>query len=157
MRPWTKRTLFGLIGATVALGGLTACGHRYSHERFSSMSAEQQAELRKRAVDKVSSRLDLNADQKARLETLALKLHEQRMALRGGTDPRAEVRSLVAGEKFDRAKAQALVSGKVTTVNTGSPEVIAALGDFYDSLNPAQQAKVREYMDKRHHGWWHRG
>ena len=34
-------------------------------------------------------------------------------------------------------------------------KVVAALGDFYDSLNPAQQQKVREFM--QHRGGWRRG
>ena len=157
MRPWIKRTLIGLFGATVLAGGLAGCGHRYAHERFSSMSTEEKAEFRKRAVDRVASRLDLNADQKARLDTLAARLHEQGAALRGTTDPRAEVRSLVAGEKFEREKAQALVAGKVAAVNAKSPEVIAAFGDFYDSLSPAQQEKVRGFLERGRHGWWHRG
>jgi Spy/CpxP family protein refolding chaperone len=67
------------------------------------------------------------------------------------------VQALVAGEKFDRARAQALVSEKTAAVNAKSPEVIAALGDFYDSLNPTQQAKVREFMQHRNGRWWHRG
>lgn len=157
MRKWIKRTLFGLFGATVLLGGLSACAYRSGHERFSSMTGEQRAEFRKRMVDRVASRLDLNADQKARLEVLAQKLHEQGQAVRGSDDPRAEVRSLVAGEKFDRQKAQALVGAKLSAINTGSPAVIAAFGDFYDSLSAAQQEKVRGYLDRRHHGWWHRG
>jgi Spy/CpxP family protein refolding chaperone len=156
MRPWIKRSLFGLFGATVALG-LTACGHRYAHERFSSMTPEQQAEFRQRVVDRVASRLDLNAEQKQRLDTLAAKLQEQRTALRGTGDPRAEVRSLIAGDKFDRTKAQSMVGEKVAAVNAGSPQVIAAFGDFYDSLSPAQQEKVRDFLQNRGHGWWHRG
>jgi protein CpxP len=156
MRPWIKRTLYGLLGATVALGGLTACGQRYAHERFSNMSAEEQAQVRQRMVDRVARRLELDAEQKKRLDTLTTKLQQQRAAVRGVTDPRAEVRSLVAGEKFDRSKAQALIGEKLAAVNAGSPEVISAFGDFYDSLSPAQQAKVRGFMDRRH-GWWHRG
>ena len=41
------------------------------------------------------------------------------------------MQSLVAGDKFDRSKAQALVAEKTAAVGTKSPEVIAALGDFY--------------------------
>jgi len=152
MRPWIKRTLFGLFGATVALGGLTACGQRYTHERFSAMSPEEQAQFRNRAVERVASRLELNGDQKQRLDTLFVKLNEQRMALRGTTDPRAEVRSLVAGDKFDREKAKTLIADKIAAVNAKGPEVIAAFGDFFDSLTPAQQAKVREFLQHRH-GW----
>lgn len=157
MRPWIKRSLFGLFGATVALGGLTACGHRYAHERFSHMSAEEQAEFRQRAVGRVADRLELNQEQRQRLDALAVRLQQQRAAIRGVTDPRSDMRSLIAGEKFDRAKAQALVTEKVAAVSAGSPETIAALGDFYDSLSPAQQAKVRDFLERRHHGWWRRG
>ena len=157
MRPWIKRSLFGLFGASVALGGLTACGHRYGHERFSAMSAEEQADFRKRAVERVAGRLDLNEEQRKRLDALAGKLQEQRAALRGASDPRADVRSLVASEKFDREKARTLVGDKVAAVNAKSPEVIAAFGDFFDSLSPAQQEKVRGFLERRRHGWWHRG
>ena len=99
----------------------------------------------------------LNEDQKKRLDALAGKLHEQRLALRGATDPRADVRALIAGDKFDRDKARTLVGDKVAAVNTKSPEVIAAFGDFFDSLSPAQQAKVRGFLERRRHGWWNRG
>ena len=29
MKPWIKRTLFGLFGVSLLVGGLTACGHRH--------------------------------------------------------------------------------------------------------------------------------
>lgn len=157
MRTWIKRTLYGLFGATVVLGGLTACGHRYAHERFGDMSTQEQAEFRQRGLDRVARRLDLNAEQKKRLDVLADKLLAQRQALRGATDPRADVRALIAGEKFDRARAQSLLGEKLTAVQAGSPEVIAAFGDFFDSLTPAQQAQVRDFTQHRHRGWWRRG
>ncbi len=152
MRTWIKRTLFTLFGAGLVVGGLTACGHRYDHHG-AQMSTEDAAKFRGRMVEKVASRLDLNADQTRRLTVLGDKLHAQRVALTGaGADPRAQVKALVAGDKFDRAKAQALVSEKTAALNAGSPEVIAAAADFYDSLTPAQQEKVRDFMQRRH-GW----
>jgi protein CpxP len=158
MKPWIKRSLFGLFGVSVALGGLTACGHRHEGPGW-QMGAGEQGRFRERMMDRVASRLDLNADQKQKLGALADKLREQRQAVMGqGGDPRAQVQALVAGEKFDRANAQALVSEKTAAVNGKSPEVIAAFGDFYDSLTPAQQVKVREFMQHRSGGrWWHRG
>jgi protein CpxP len=155
MKSWIQRSLLGIFGATLALGALTACGH---HERHpgASASVEEQARWRDKMVDRVASKLELNDAQKQKLAVLAAKLQEQRAALRGATDPRAEMKALVAGEKFDRTRAQALVTEKATAVQARSPEVIAALGDFYDSLNPTQQARVREFMDKRR-GWRHRG
>ena len=153
MRPWIKRTLFGLFGASLVLG-VAACGHR--HDGGWQASAEDQAKFRGKMIERVSGKLDLDAAQKAKLGVLADKLQEQRVALASGSNPRAEVQALVAGEKFDRTKAQALVAGKTAAVNNKSPEVIAAMGDFYDSLKPEQQTRVREFMQKRH-GWWHRG
>lgn len=155
MRPWIKRTLFGLFGASIIFGGLTACGHRHDGQRW-QMGAEESAKFRGKMIERVSSKLDLNADQIARLNVLADRLQEQRAALKGqAADPRAEAQALVAGPKFDRERAQTLVTSKAAAVTTKSPEVIAAMGDFYDSLNAVQQQKVRDFMQRR--GGWHRG
>jgi hypothetical protein len=156
MKPWIKRSLFGIFGVSILLGGLTACGHRH-HEFGASISAEQYTQIRSKMVDRATSKLELNADQQKLLTVLADKLYEQRTALIGQTkDPRAEVKSLVAADKFDRARAQTLITEKTSAVQVKSPEVIAALGDFYDSLNPAQQQKVRDFMEGRGR-WFHRG
>ncbi|MDT4864379.1 hypothetical protein FQZ97_991410 [compost metagenome] len=156
MKTWIKRTLIGLTTATVVLGGLTACGTRGHHEH-GPMSAEHMTEMRGKVIERVTKKLDLNADQQQKLGVLADKLQAQRTAFIGQTtDPRAEVRALVAGDKFDRARALSLLDEKTRVVQVSSPEVINAMADFYDSLNPAQQAEVRERMQKRK-GWFSRG
>jgi Spy/CpxP family protein refolding chaperone len=152
MKHWIRRALFAFFGVTMLVSGLTACGHR-SHDMGATLSAEEYAEKRDKVVYRVASRLDLNDDQKKRLVALSDKLREQRLALMGqAKDPRAEIKALVAGDKFDQARAQAWLTEKTTTLQARSPEVIAALADFYDSLNPAQQQKVRDYMEAR--GRW---
>ena len=100
-------------------------------------------------VDYASKKLDLNEMQKQRLSVLGDKLREQRTALMGQGDMRADMQSLVAGTTLDKAKAQALVEAKTAAVRGKSPEVITAAADFYDSLNPAQQQQVRELMQRR--------
>ncbi|MBN9408070.1 MAG: Spy/CpxP family protein refolding chaperone [Burkholderiales bacterium] len=155
MKRWIQRSLIGLTGAAIAVGGLTACARHGDGPRWAA-SAEDSARFRAKAIDRVSSRLDLDAAQRARLEILADKLQAQRAAVRGATDPRDEIKALVAGERFDRSRAQAFVNAKAAAVNTGSPEVISALGDFYDSLNPGQQQKVRDFME-RGRRWGSRG
>ncbi|WP_138516968.1 Spy/CpxP family protein refolding chaperone [Rhodoferax bucti] len=156
LRSHAKRTLIGAVTALVLVGGLAACGHR-PHDFGSSMSAEQYASKRDKVVDKVADKLDLNADQKKLLAVVGDKMFEQRAALIGQTqDPRAEVKALVAGDKFDAARAQNLINDKTATIQTKSPEVIAAMANFYNSLNPAQQQKVREYLDGRGR-WFSRG
>lgn len=151
-----KRTLIGLFGATLLVGGLSACGH-HRPDYATQLSAEEYAHKRDKVVDKVASRLDLTEDQKKRLAVLGDKLYAQRTALVGQTkDPRAEMKALVAGDKFDAERAQALLNEKTAALNAKSPEVIAALADFYNSLNASQQQKVRDYMDGRGR-WFHWG
>lgn len=153
MKPWIKRTLFGLFGVTVLLGGLTACGHYHRGDGW-QLSTEDQARHRAKMLERVTGKLDLNEDQKARLSVLADKLHEQRLALMGaGAGPRAQLQALVAGDKFESARAQALIGEKIQALNTKSPEVVAAMASFYDSLTPEQQAKVRAFMQSRRGGW----
>jgi len=152
MKPWIKKTLVGLFGASIMVGGLTACssGHHYRH---GPMTPEKMAEVRGKIVERVSGKLDLDAAQKQKLNALADVLEAQRSAFIGKTaDPRAEAQAIVAGDKFDRARAQALLAEKTQALQAHSPEVITALADFYDSLNPAQQQKVRELMQRRK-GW----
>ena len=150
MKPWIKRTLFGLFGATLLAGGLAACsGHRHGW----NMTEADSTEFRAKMIERAGKKLDLNDAQKQRLGVLADKLREQRVALVGKTtDPRAEVQALVAGATLDKARAQALVEDKTAALRSKSPEVIAAAADFFDNLNPAQQQQVRDFMTRRH-GW----
>ncbi len=152
MKIWIKRSLITLFGVTLLAGGLTACGHRM----HSPMSDEKVAEFRVKMIDRAGKELELNEAQKAKLGVLADKLREQRLALMGAGDPRAQAQAIVAGAQFDRAKAQALVEEKTAALRARSPEVIAAMADFFDSLTPTQQQKVRDFMQRRK-GWWHRG
>jgi len=152
MKPWIKRTLIVVTGATLVLGGLSACGHRGEH-RHSGWSEERVTEMRGKAIDRVSSKLDLNAEQKQKLGLLADEMLAARKAVKGDSaTPREELKALIAGEKFDRSKAQQLMEQKTKAAQGSSPKVIEAMANFYDSLTPAQQAQVREFMDKRR-GW----
>ncbi|MBA4262793.1 MAG: hypothetical protein C0443_12450 [Comamonadaceae bacterium] len=155
MTSWIQRTLIGLAAATVVLGGLTACGSRGDHAR--GWSEERITEVRGKAIEKIESRLELNAEQKAKLGVLADEMIASRKALRGSSDPRTDIQALIAGDKFDRAKAQALLDQKTQVLQGSGPKMLSAFGDFYDSLNPEQQKQVRERLEKRRHGWWGRG
>lgn len=156
MKPWIKKSLIAVFGASIVLGGLTACGSRGDHA--GGWSDERVTEMRGKALDRVSDKLELNDAQKQKLGVLADELIAQRKAWRAqGSDPRAEVKALMANEKFDRSGAQGLLERRTQQVQGAGPKVIAAFGDFYDSLNPTQQQQVRERLNKRGHGWWGRG
>ena len=153
MKTWIKRTMVAM-GAVLVVGGLSACaggrhGGHIGEGRGEGDSAARQAKM----VDYAGKKLDLNDTQKQRLNVLGDKLREQRASLMGASkDPRADVQALVAGDKLDRTKAQALVDDKMSAIKTKSPELIAAAADFYDSLNPAQQQQVRDLMNRKR-GW----
>ena len=147
-------------------------------------SAADMQKRRDKMVERATSELSLDAAQKAKLVTLMDTMHAKRTAMmaargeakgdakgqgqgqgheghRGGMMPRAEMQALIKGEKFDRAGAQALVDQKAGVMRAAAPDVITAMGDFYDSLKPEQQAKVRTFMERgpmgrgmmgRHHG-----
>lgn len=152
MKRWFKRSLFGIAGAAVVAGSLAGCGHRPG---WSGDSEQDRAEFRARVVERVGSKLELDATQKQKLQVLTEKIQAQRAAMRGGGDPRAEFRALFAGAKLDQERAKKLVEDKTAAVQAGSPEVIAAAADFFDNLNPAQQQKVRDFMDRARR--WRRG
>ncbi len=60
---------------------------------------------------------------------------------------------MVSGAQFDKSRAQALIDEKTHAIRSASPQTIDAMAAFYDSLNPAQQQKLRDFMAKRGHGW----
>ena len=154
MKAWIKRTLIGLFGASLLVGGLTACGQRHHGWGGAQVSAEDAAKWRERLLDRAAKELQLDDAQKQRLGVVFDRMREQRNALVGSTtNPRAELRALVSGERFDQARAQALIDEKTNAIRAGSPQTIAALAEFYDSLKPEQQQKLREFMDKRGRGW----
>ena len=157
MQPWLRRTFVGIFGASALMGGVAACSsHTHGYHGWHAANDEDHAKYKARLVEKAASKLELDAAQKARLAVLLDRLDEQRAALRGAADPRKEVLSLIDDGTFDRWHAQDLVNARIQAVRDKSPQVIAAMGEFYDSLRPEQQARVREFVQRagrwRHHG-----
>ena len=155
MKTWIKRTLIGIFGTAVLFGGLAACSHR--HHPGGMMSEADVTQLRERFIVKATRELSLDSAQVQRLGVLADALAAQRTALMAdGANPRTELQALVAGAQFDRSRAQALIDRKTGAVKDKAPAVVTAMADFYDSLQPAQQQKLRDFIGKgRGHGIGH--
>jgi Spy/CpxP family protein refolding chaperone len=138
-----------------ALFGITHhCRHHGCHS--GDGAAPEASDLRRAwIVQRVADKLSLNAEQKPLFAALVEQIAAQRRAMVGNTpDFRAELRSWFAGSHFDASRAQALINDKVSALQSQSPHVVAALAGFYDSLNAAQQQRVRELMDGRRRGWF---
>ncbi len=160
MKTWIKRTLIGLTGVGILFGGMTACaGHHWHNHHGANFSEADMAKMRDKVIDRASRELALDEAQKAKLGVLADALNAQRLALRGAGDPaaaasseaapRAQFAALIAGNSFDRSRAQALVDAKTAAVTAKAPALVAAAGDFFDSLKPEQQQKLRDLLARR--------
>ncbi len=156
MRTWIKNTLIAALGASMALGGMAfansarmGCGWHGGQ-----MSEADAAKWRDKIIDRATSELSLDANQRQNLVALADTLHAQRATMMGGmANPREQFQGLFAGDKFDATKAQSLVQDKTEALRSASPAVIAAISTFYDSLRPEQQQKLRDFMARGgHHG-----
>jgi Spy/CpxP family protein refolding chaperone len=138
-------------GCGPKFAGKRGCGHR------GAMTPEQMAERRDRMVERMTNKLLLNAEQIPLAAKLLDQMAAQRQAMVGQTtDMRAELRSWFAGNSFDSSRAQTLINDKASALQSHSPEVVAALAAFFDSLNPAQQQKVRNFMEGPRR-WFRRG
>lgn len=150
MKTWIKRSLIA-VAATSAL----VCGVAYSqgshHFGHGPMSEEQMLKMRTHMTERISKELQLDATQKQYLSALGEQLDAQRKAMSGGKPGamREQMQSLIAGSQFDVAKAQALVNEKTEAIRLQSPQVITAAANFFNSLKPEQQQKVREFMARR--------
>jgi protein CpxP len=150
MNTWLKRTLIGTAAAAALAGSIAAYSQADQHFRGGPPSAEDMASHQAHMLEHISKSLDLDAAQQGKLQALTAQLHAQHDKLMSGTDPHERMTSLIAGNTFDRAGAQALVDEKIATLRANSPALIAAAGDFYDSLRADQQQKVRDFMAQHH-------
>jgi hypothetical protein len=57
-------------------------------------------------------------------------------------DPRTEIESPVAGDKFGRVRAQILVTEKTTALQAKSPEVTLLLAISYELRSPLTRARL---------------
>ncbi len=178
----TTAVSFGLLGGVAAVAapmgsdepmGMMGMMGPGGHGHHGPMSEADQQKMRTRMLDRAASELKLDDAQKQRLGKLMDALHAQRTAMQaaGGNaaaapkagdtvrpaGPREDMAALIAGNRFDQAKAQQLADAKAQAIQKGSPEVIAAAADFFDNLKPEQQEQVRKFMARRGGHDGHRG
>jgi Spy/CpxP family protein refolding chaperone len=152
-KTWLKRTLLGVAVSTALLGSLAAYSAEGGGFHHGPPSAEEMAQHEATMLAHIGKTLSLDANQSAKLKALADQLHAQHAAMMGGAvNPHERMKALIAGNTFDRAGAQQLVNEKVQQIQTNSPALITAAGDFFDSLDATQQQQVRDFAAK-HHGF----
>jgi Spy/CpxP family protein refolding chaperone len=149
----SKRTMMYMIGGALLTTSVAACHHGMHYG-----SAEERGEW---MAQKVSKELELNDLQQTRLAELKDELLDLRTSLRSDREQmRTEVLAMLQQPTLDRNKANAMVSEQVATINSRSPMIIDAIANFYDSLDDAQRAELRDFIQRKiehQHGYrpWH--
>jgi Spy/CpxP family protein refolding chaperone len=151
-KTWLKRTLLGVAVSTALLGTVAAYSQGTGFHR-GPPTPEQIAQHEQTMLAHVAKKLNLDANQSAKLKALADLAIADHAPPAAGTDPHAKMAALISGTKFDRAGAQAIANEHVAKMQANAPGLINAFGDFYDSLNATQQAQVRD-LAAHHHGFF---
>jgi len=142
----TKRKIIYMAGGALLIAGVVACNHGM---HFSS--AEERGEW---MVQKVTQELKLNETQASRLVDVKAALLDARKTKRGNREQHSsDVIAMLNEPTFDRDKANEIVAQHIETVNTRAPVIIDAISNFYDSLDDAQRAELRKFVEHKmdHH------
>ena len=152
MKTWLKRTLLGVAVSSALLGTVAAYSEGVGFHH-GPPTPEQMQQHEAMMLAHVGKRLNLDANQAAKLKVLADLFMAAHAPQAGQADPHAAAQALIAGNTFDRAGATTLLNQHVAKMQANGPAIIAATGDFFDSLTPAQQQQVRD-LAARHHGFF---
>ncbi len=140
-----------ILISILAIGGLIlgGCAHRYK-------DPEKRAEY---FSNKISKKLELNAEQKTKLDAVTREFLAARKEMKSKKEKSREtLRNVLNQPRFDQDKVMSVYKDHVNDMNSHAPRIVAAVGGFWDSLTPEQQAKAREKMEKhfkRHNRWGH--
>lgn len=102
---------------------------------------------------RVSRKLDLDVAQQQRLTSVQGRMQDLRADMQAAKEEhRDALLVLLSGERFDRTEAMRLLKVPVAVVAETAPELVAAIGDFYDGLNANQRTRLRELVTRRRCG-----
>jgi Spy/CpxP family protein refolding chaperone len=127
-----------LAGTLVVVGFLSACRHHHDAEYRSQWM-----------IDKVTRKLELDAEQQAKLQQVNDEMNTVRQTLRQQFgDDRQQLLALLDQPTLDQNRILELIQSHTRAINESAPVIVAAIGNFYDGLTPAQQAEVRDFVEQ---------
>ena len=146
----TRRNIAFMTGGVLLTVGVVACNHGMHFG-----SAEERGEW---IVQKVTNELELDQTQQARLAAVKNEFLDMRKSMHSDREQtRTDVLAMLKQPTLDRGKANAIVGQYIEKVNSRSPVIIDAIGNFYDSLDDAQRAELTAFIEHKmeHHHRWH--
>jgi protein CpxP len=135
------------VGALVVIGSFSACSHRGDPNHRAQWMLE-----------KVTKKLELDDAQQVHLKNVSEEVLAARVAMKQqfGED-REQLLALLEQPTLDRDMILSLVRSRTEDLNERAPDIVAAVGEFYDGLTVAQQAQIREFVQEHQESRHHRG
>ena len=144
-----KSAVIGLIAIIVI--GLFVAG--CSKHRFYNKSPEEKAEW---AVAKISSELDLDDGQKAKLDEIKAEVLAKHQNFAGmKTELWDEMHKQVTTDTIDEQKLNDLFAGKETQFSEMRTFMVSKFAEFHAVLTAEQRITLAEKMTKTHERWHH--
>lgn len=140
MKPITKRILLA-----VGTLGLATSVAAYAHQHFHDPE-ERSAWI----MEKITHELELTAPQQEKLEVVKVEIMTARKDMhQDRKQTKNDVLEMLGQPSMDRSRVQMMVDQRLDAMRNHAPQVINALGDFYDSLSPEQQLELREHVEQK--------
>jgi periplasmic protein CpxP/Spy len=140
----TKKKTFLSIGFLIAtIASISTAFAFGGHHKDPSKRADH-------IVEKVAKKLSLNTEQKDKLiivKEAALSMHQKMHENKQGMEQ--DILSIVGDSTLDESLILDRINTKTETIRTQAPEMVAALAQFYNSLDAQQQETVRAKIQKK--------
>ena len=115
------------------------------------------AEKTEFVTDRVSKKLDLDANQRQKFSEFADLLAQAMLEIRGTREQhKQELAALLDEPSFNQARALEVISEKTRQIDQKAPLLVTALAGFLDSLNAEQRSRLREFVEHHRHHRGHR-
>ena len=138
-----------IITAVLLVAGSTGVVYAFSKHGDWGMTPAEKAEF---VSDRVTKKLDLDAEQQQKFDDLAALVLDIVLEAKASREQQmGEVTRLLEDPSFNQARAIELVQQKTQLVNEKAPLVIGSLAVFLDSLNVEQKQELQELLKHRHH------
>jgi len=134
----TKKIIVGTLISVVTLGGLITYA---SPAEFCGKPGAMSDKKIEFIINRVSSKLDLDAVQKQNLIALKDTIKTQR-ALHQKHNPREELAKLLSVPVLDESKVLTMLEARTAQLNQAAPAVVTAIANFTNSLNNEQRAEI---------------
>ncbi|MDH5360568.1 MAG: Spy/CpxP family protein refolding chaperone [Gammaproteobacteria bacterium] len=126
-------------GTLLLITSFTACSHKYRNPEYRA----------DKMVEMVTNKLELNEQQQSKLQSLHEKLRSSRKVMREkSSSSKGDIETLLSQSTLDEKKILDMINEHTQFINQQAPDIVAAMSDFYNSLDTKQRIELREHMVK---------